>query len=165
MFMQKGMVEAQNGEIIIVDSSPEVFRSMLEFFYSGEIDEDSFEKLDDDLYAIAHKYQVKELKKKCENFMCLTIDYSNFIKRYQCAEMYGLSMLEKACAKFIYDNRKNFFKSKEWEEFKNTNGSAYPYLIQLALQGCSSSDSIWNDNDADSSSFDNNAFSKFGFNE
>ena len=54
MFEQKDMTEAQNagikvlnkysnlffkGEIEIVDSSPECFRAMIEYFYNGEIAE------------------------------------------------------------------------------------------------------------------------------
>uniref|UniRef100_A0A1I8BGR5 BTB domain-containing protein n=1 Tax=Meloidogyne hapla TaxID=6305 RepID=A0A1I8BGR5_MELHA len=66
MFEQKGMKEAQKGEIKIVDSSPECFRAMIEYFYSGEITKINFEKLVDDLYVIAHKYEVLTLMDKCE---------------------------------------------------------------------------------------------------
>uniref|UniRef100_A0A1I8BFF9 BTB domain-containing protein n=1 Tax=Meloidogyne hapla TaxID=6305 RepID=A0A1I8BFF9_MELHA len=59
MFEQNGMVEAQNGEIKIVDCSPECFRAMLEFFYNGEIEKSIFENLVEELFAIAHKYEVE----------------------------------------------------------------------------------------------------------
>ncbi|CAK5083322.1 unnamed protein product [Meloidogyne enterolobii] len=42
MFEQKNMKEARSGKIKIVDSSPECFKAMLEYFYSGEIDKSIF---------------------------------------------------------------------------------------------------------------------------
>uniref|UniRef100_A0A915LK56 BTB domain-containing protein n=1 Tax=Meloidogyne javanica TaxID=6303 RepID=A0A915LK56_MELJA len=90
---------------------------MIEFFYSGEINEDTFEELGEDLFAIAHKYEVESLKEECERRM----DPTNFNKRYQCAKTYGLPMLEKACVKFIADNKKQFLFSEEWEKFESDN--------------------------------------------
>ncbi|CAK5064297.1 unnamed protein product [Meloidogyne enterolobii] len=42
---------------------------MIEFLYTGEINEDTFEELGEDLYAIAHKYEVESLKEECERRM------------------------------------------------------------------------------------------------
>uniref|UniRef100_A0A914MWR1 BTB domain-containing protein n=1 Tax=Meloidogyne incognita TaxID=6306 RepID=A0A914MWR1_MELIC len=61
MFEQKGMVEAQNGVVKIVDTSHECFRLMLEYFYS------------EDLFALAHKYEVTELIEKCDCLMAIKI--------------------------------------------------------------------------------------------
>nr|CAD2174026.1 unnamed protein product [Meloidogyne enterolobii] len=74
MFEQKYMEEAQNGKIKIVDSSPECFKAMLEYFYSGEIDKKTIEKYSEDLFSIAHKYEVKQLMEICENYMAANID-------------------------------------------------------------------------------------------
>jgi len=52
---------------------------MIEYFYSGEITKINFEKLVDDLYVIAHKYEVLTLMDKCESFMSLNI--GKFLKR------------------------------------------------------------------------------------
>uniref|UniRef100_A0A915LN30 BTB domain-containing protein n=1 Tax=Meloidogyne javanica TaxID=6303 RepID=A0A915LN30_MELJA len=73
MFEQMGMTEAQNGKVKIVDTSPECFKAMLESLYSGEIHEKTIKKHSEDLFAIAHKYQVKQLMEICENYMAANI--------------------------------------------------------------------------------------------
>uniref|UniRef100_A0A1I8B6K8 Homeobox domain-containing protein n=1 Tax=Meloidogyne hapla TaxID=6305 RepID=A0A1I8B6K8_MELHA len=83
------------GKIKIVDSSPECFKTMLEYFYNGEIDKDTLEKYSEDLFAIAHKYEVKGLMQVCETSMASNIDASNFSQRCHYAELYCLPKLEK----------------------------------------------------------------------
>uniref|UniRef100_A0A915N1H7 BTB domain-containing protein n=1 Tax=Meloidogyne javanica TaxID=6303 RepID=A0A915N1H7_MELJA len=100
MFEQKYMEEAQNGKIKIVDSSPECFKAMLEYFYSGEIDKKTIEKYSEDLFSVAHKYEVKQLMEICENYMSANIDAENFNERCNYAEFYCLSKLEKVENKF-----------------------------------------------------------------
>nr|CAD2183314.1 unnamed protein product [Meloidogyne enterolobii] len=46
---------------------------MLEYFYSGELDKSIFEKHVEDLFALAHKYEVTELIEKCDCFMAIKI--------------------------------------------------------------------------------------------
>ncbi|CAK5077600.1 unnamed protein product [Meloidogyne enterolobii] len=134
MFEQKDMTEAQNGEIKIVDSSPECFRAMIEYFYNGEINKNTFEKLVDDLFVISHKYEVLKLMDKCENFMALNIDNANFSKRCQYAELYNLSLLKNACIKYISVKRDSFLVSNEWNEFKENNSALAVNLLESALK-------------------------------
>uniref|UniRef100_A0A1I8B6Q5 BTB domain-containing protein n=1 Tax=Meloidogyne hapla TaxID=6305 RepID=A0A1I8B6Q5_MELHA len=95
MFEQMGMSEAQNGKIKIVDSSPECFRAMLEYFYSGEIDKKTLEKHSYELFAISHKYEVEHLMEISESFMASKIDAANFSERCKYAELYCLPKIEK----------------------------------------------------------------------
>ncbi|CAK5057110.1 unnamed protein product [Meloidogyne enterolobii] len=69
MFEHDGMIEAQNGEIIISDFGPECVDVMLKFFYTGKITKSALENHVEDIFAIAHKYQVELLKYECEMFM------------------------------------------------------------------------------------------------
>ncbi|CAK5069959.1 unnamed protein product [Meloidogyne enterolobii] len=162
----QNMIEKEIGEIKIVDCSVDCFRAMLEFFYSGEIEISTFEKLGEDLYAIADKYEVVTLKEVCEHYMAMSITSTNFKKRYDCAKTYGLLMLEKSCIKYIYANREEFLISKEWEEFKSVNGESAFKMLEDALLGkfdingkfCFLSESEKNDTDVD---FD--SFASFGF--
>ncbi|KAL7080319.1 hypothetical protein ACQ4LE_000936 [Meloidogyne hapla] len=121
MFEQMGMSEAQNGKIKIVDFSPECFRIMLETFYTGKIEKNTLEKHSEDLFAIAHKYEVKGLMQVCETSMASNIDASNFVKRCHYAELYHLTKLAKACVNFLSANKEGFLMSKEWNEFKVNN--------------------------------------------
>ncbi|CAK5083323.1 unnamed protein product [Meloidogyne enterolobii] len=68
---------------------------MLEYFYSGEIDKKTIEKYSEDLFSIAHKYEVKQLMEICENYMAANIVAENFGKLCLFAEFYHLSKLAK----------------------------------------------------------------------
>ncbi|CAK5057071.1 unnamed protein product [Meloidogyne enterolobii] len=57
------------GEIILSDFGPECVNAMLEFFYNGKIKKNILENYVEDVFAIAHKYQVESLKYECEIFM------------------------------------------------------------------------------------------------
>uniref|UniRef100_A0A915LRI5 Homeobox domain-containing protein n=1 Tax=Meloidogyne javanica TaxID=6303 RepID=A0A915LRI5_MELJA len=137
MFEQMGMTEAQNvilfkGKIKVVDTSPECFKAMLEYFYSGEIDEKTLETYSKDLFAIAHKYQVKQLMDICEDYMISTIVAGNFSKLCFFAELYHLSKLRKACINFLSANKQSFLVSKEWKEFKSLNKDLAFRLLELS---------------------------------
>ncbi|CAK5072221.1 unnamed protein product [Meloidogyne enterolobii] len=73
MFDQNLMAEAQKGELIISDSSPECVRAMLEFFYTKKINDALMESHVEGIFAIAHKYEVEKLKYICERFMASKI--------------------------------------------------------------------------------------------
>nr|CAD2195865.1 unnamed protein product [Meloidogyne enterolobii] len=51
---EQNMIEARNGELEIVDSSPECFKAMIEYFYHGKINSSSFS-----FYLIFIKNKIK----------------------------------------------------------------------------------------------------------
>ncbi|CAK5083247.1 unnamed protein product [Meloidogyne enterolobii] len=107
---------------------------MLEYFYSGEIDEKTLENHSKDLFAIAHKYQVKQLMDICEDYIISTIAAENFSKDCLFAELYHLAKLKKACVNFLTANKQIFLVSKEWKEFKSLNNDlAFRLLESSAL--------------------------------
>uniref|UniRef100_A0A914LCV2 BTB domain-containing protein n=1 Tax=Meloidogyne incognita TaxID=6306 RepID=A0A914LCV2_MELIC len=134
MFEQTDMIEAKNGELEITDSSPECFQALIEYFYLGQISSNILENNVDDLYAIAHKYEVHSLMDKCEIIMASSIDETNFARRCSYSQLYNLIAIEKACIKYIVASRKNFLDSNEWKEFKTKNKDFANHLMELALK-------------------------------
>nr|CAD2173896.1 unnamed protein product [Meloidogyne enterolobii] len=105
MFDQSLMVEAQKGELIISDTSPECVRAMLEFFYTKKINDALMESHVEGIFAIAHKYEVEKLKYICERFMASKIDSDNIVKYCNIISLYGASTLEKR-VKAIFEVKK-----------------------------------------------------------
>ncbi|KAL7070046.1 hypothetical protein ACQ4LE_010909 [Meloidogyne hapla] len=130
MFEQNGMTEAQKGEVIISDASIECVRAMLEFFYTGTVTKATLESHFEDIFAIAHKYEVESLKYESERLMSSKIDTKNIVKYCNIINLYGSATLEKACKDYIRDNKKTFLSSKEWEDMKND----YPKLAFKFLE-------------------------------
>ncbi|CAK5046026.1 unnamed protein product [Meloidogyne enterolobii] len=97
---------------------------MLQFFYSGcppstaNVDE---------VFVIAHKYEVEPLKYECEIIISSQISEINFLQYCGTISLYGAPTVEKACINYIRNNRKIFLSSNVWEEVKNT-------YTKLALQ-------------------------------
>uniref|UniRef100_A0A915M3K8 BTB domain-containing protein n=1 Tax=Meloidogyne javanica TaxID=6303 RepID=A0A915M3K8_MELJA len=84
----------------------------------------------DEILAIAHKYQVEMLKCLCERFMSHNINNENIVKYCGIIDLYGASILEKACTYYIRINGKSFLKSKEWEEIKNIYPKLFPRFLE-----------------------------------
>uniref|UniRef100_A0A1I8AX83 BTB domain-containing protein n=1 Tax=Meloidogyne hapla TaxID=6305 RepID=A0A1I8AX83_MELHA len=120
MFEQKEMIEGMNREVTIPDFTPEVVQAMLEFFYTGEINKNAMERHVEDIFSIAHKYQVLPLKYECEVFMTNLIDDNKILKYFDMINLYEAPTLEKGCKIYIRDNKENFLKSKGWEEVEKT---------------------------------------------
>nr|CAD2190995.1 unnamed protein product [Meloidogyne enterolobii] len=134
MFEQEFMTEAKNGEVIISDTTPECIRAMLEFFYTGMVSDDKMKSHSDEIFAIAHKYQVEMLKCLCERFMSYNINNENMVKYCGIINLYDTPILEKACTDYIRVNGKNFLKSKEWEEIKNNYQSVVPRFLESIVE-------------------------------
>nr|CAD2167026.1 unnamed protein product [Meloidogyne enterolobii] len=115
MFEQTGMIESQKGEVTITDASPECVRAMLQFFYSGcppstaDVDE---------VFVIAHKYEIEPLKYECEIIISSRISDKNFLQYCGIISLYGAPTVEKACINYIRNNRKSFLSSNVWKEVK-----------------------------------------------
>uniref|UniRef100_A0A1I8BWB7 BTB domain-containing protein n=1 Tax=Meloidogyne hapla TaxID=6305 RepID=A0A1I8BWB7_MELHA len=133
MFEQKEMIEAQSGIVKIDDCSPECFRAMLEYFYTGNISKSIMDSLCVDLFAISHKYAINHLKVKCERFMALNLGLDNFTQYCRIIEFYGSSILEEACVKFIVSNRNNFLIGDEWKKLKSTFSELAHRLLEAVI--------------------------------
>nr|CAD2178341.1 unnamed protein product [Meloidogyne enterolobii] len=118
------MIETQNGEIIISDFGPECVDVMLKFFYTGKITKSALENHVEDIFAIAHKYQVELLKYECELFMSNLIDDEKFLKYCDIIDLYEAPTLEKGCKIYVRINKDRFLISEVWKEVENK----YPYL-------------------------------------
>nr|CAD2165279.1 unnamed protein product [Meloidogyne enterolobii] len=117
MLEQEGMIEAQNGEIKVVDCSFECFRAMIEYFYSGEIDKIILKNSVIELFGIAHKYEVINLMEICERFMISNIDATNFNVLCNCIELYSPPKLEEVFKNIIRILKERLKKEKINQKF------------------------------------------------
>uniref|UniRef100_A0A1I8AXG2 BTB domain-containing protein n=1 Tax=Meloidogyne hapla TaxID=6305 RepID=A0A1I8AXG2_MELHA len=92
---ETGMREGIQQDVTIPDFTPEVVQAMLEYFYTGEINKNAMERHVEDIFSIAHKYQVLPLKYECEVFMTNLIDNEKLLKYCDLITLYGASTLEK----------------------------------------------------------------------
>ena len=93
------MIESQLKEIKIVNTSYDVFVSLLEYLYTDEIEI----KLDMamDLFVAADQYGVDRLKKLCEKKILVSINIENAATILQAANMHHAHGLRQSCMDFI----------------------------------------------------------------
>ena len=82
------MNESSSGKINVPDADPSAFRSMLEFLYGGSSPKD-LGIVAMDLFAIADKYDMRELAELCEAYILDNINADNVIDALLLAEQHG----------------------------------------------------------------------------
>ncbi|KAF7636777.1 BTB domain-containing protein [Meloidogyne graminicola] len=105
--------------IVIVrinDCTSECFRVILEYSYTGSVAEGILETLAEDLFAVAHKYELVPLKEKCEHFMASIINDENISQCFRIVHIYNSTILENAISNYVRANRKTFLRSEEWKK-------------------------------------------------
>nr|CAD2195862.1 unnamed protein product [Meloidogyne enterolobii] len=134
MLYTSGLSEAQNGIVKIDDCSSECFQAMLEYCYTGIISDEILDSLAEELFAVAHKYEISPLKEKCENYIASYIDGSNISRICRIVHHYGSSILEKAVAKCISQN-KDILTTVEWENLKRSHVELTHRLLESVIFG------------------------------
>lgn len=123
MLVDIDMKEKIEGVVKITDCSMPVFKSFLRYLYTDEIE--NIKELAEDLIAVADKYGMECLKKRCENYLCQTINEDNIIRYLIEAHLYNCTNLKKA----LMCRMKSFIKDVyHLPEFKQLN--CYPELLQ-----------------------------------
>ncbi|KAL7069914.1 hypothetical protein ACQ4LE_010845 [Meloidogyne hapla] len=132
MFGENGMLETKNCEVTISDTTPECFRALLEYFYTGKIKKETLQNNVDGIFAIAHKYQVETLKFECERLMSNFIHPKTFLKYCGIISLYGAPTLEEACKDYCRANR-SFLNGKEWEDVQEAYTNLAFKFIRFVL--------------------------------
>lgn len=102
MFEHSTTKEAHADIITIMDNSITVVRGMLEFMYSGEI-ENVNENIEE-LLAIAEEYKVAKLKIICEEKLIGKLDKNTVCPLLHIAHNHSADCLKSACLDFIRRN-------------------------------------------------------------
>jgi BTB/POZ domain-containing protein 9 len=107
------MREARSGaEIPLMDATPESFRVLLEYIYSGKVClGDLSEQVVLDLLGLANKYDFNQLQLSLMAYLKATLNVSNVCITYNVAMFYQLKELCQACASFVDLNAPAVMKS------------------------------------------------------
>lgn len=90
---QNDMKELRLGEIVIEDFTASAVEDFLKCLYTGEIEDEANTV---EIFALAAKYNIQDLKTICKNIILKKIDGSNAIEILNLAHLYGSDDLEKS---------------------------------------------------------------------
>merc|ERR1719290_253684 len=108
------MVEKATGKINIDGIESNTVEDMLKYIYGGKIEnlEDKATKL----LAAADQYDLKLLKKKCEELLCKSLNISNCLDYLILADMHSTDILKPLVIKFVVENSREVVTQENWKE-------------------------------------------------
>lgn len=120
--------EAQNGSVKIVDVEKDVFREMLNFIYTGKVE--NLNQMADELLAAADKYALTRLKVMCEEALCSNLTTENVASVLMLADMHTATQLKELSIRFCNLNAKEVMETQGWKNMEETQ----PKLVSEAYR-------------------------------
>ncbi|KAL4195547.1 hypothetical protein AMTRI_Chr05g73830 [Amborella trichopoda] len=136
--------EETNGEIVVTDLEPKVFKAMIHFIYKDTLvdeEEEEFtssfgssssvaERLPAKLLAAADKYELERLRRLCESKLCKDISVSTVASTLALAERHHATELKAMCLKYAAENLADVMCSDAFEQMKDE----FPFLQSEILK-------------------------------
>ncbi|XP_057318309.1 speckle-type POZ protein B-like [Microplitis mediator] len=122
------MKEKRDSEVAIPDIDPEIFREMLEFIYTDEIN--ILDTNAADLLEAADKYQLLKLKSLCEESLSKSCRIDNAIKLIILADLHNANQLLEFIFEFVIRNIKDVIKTPEYEVLEKSKSLLLSKLIK-----------------------------------
>ena len=132
--MVKEEMEKNLSDIIRIDDCEEVvFQMFIEYLYTGTIDGDLLQNNFLDLYKIAEKYDITELKEEYLKNIKDKLSVVTFFEAVELAEKYDEKDLKLSIEKFFSENLKDLVKNPKWLTFMQKNTEKAYELLSVAL--------------------------------
>ncbi|CEF66943.1 Speckle-type POZ protein [Strongyloides ratti] len=133
MFSNKNTSESKENCIIISDSSIEEVENMVYFLYNFEIPENPSVENVINLLRLAEKYDIKELKFKCEEILMDKLSNDNVCDFLQFSDTYNSKILKEICIKKIQQCFSIISTTEKFLQLKETNpklvNDVYEFVI------------------------------------
>lgn len=117
--MFNGCWDGDKNGIAIEDASYEEFKTFIDYFYLGKIELNANNV--DEIFYLAHKYDVRELEAICSTFVSKHLCVENAVRYCGMAIRFGHSDLKAKCIELVATDTENILKSGEFRQCdKNT---------------------------------------------
>ena len=123
------MREKNEDRVEIKDIDADTFNEMIIFIYSGKAK--NLQQKAANLLMAAEKYDLTDLKAKCEASLSLGLDVDNVLDTLVLADLHRASNLRDLALKFVADNRKIIMSQKEWREKLTKNPEIMADIIAI----------------------------------
>ena len=125
MFLSINTSESIENKLILTDIKLSTMRKLLHYLYTGSIKE---EMISPELFYAADKYQIDNLKVKCENTLALKINLDN---------IHEILVQAYLCGSTSFKNKVLKFTTSKWKSISKENKislKAYPDLLLTIIE-------------------------------
>jgi len=112
IMFSSGMKEQNGKNVDLEDTSKSILKEILSYIYTENLDINDENVID--IWILAHRWRIFQLKQLCEDFVHENLDVSNICSLYQLADMYDSMALKLECQTFI---KANWTQIKKEEDF------------------------------------------------
>lgn len=132
--LHEDMVEKGSDKFQITDCEPDAFREFLAYFYSGDMNELSTKRVCE-VYCLADKYKMPQLKLDCITVMKKGMSVENFCEIIHFAVLHKESEVIKRGTDFFLKNIKDVLQSVQWQTFLKENPDLANDLFLKQIDG------------------------------
>lgn len=118
MFEHKEMVENIKNEVKIEDIEPVAVKALLEYLYTGEVD--NLKMVAIGLLPAAHKYELVGLQEMCAKILKDIVDQENAIKILILADLYSVGDLKLAIMKLVEQHFSIISQTEDYKKLKDS---------------------------------------------
>ncbi|XP_075220250.1 uncharacterized protein LOC142323850 isoform X2 [Lycorma delicatula] len=132
-----GMREAIDRKIVVIDTSPSLFLTLVDYLYCGQLDTSKLtvDQLSDLLYA-ADRYEVDSLKYCCEQGLSSYIDHDTVLYFLSMSDQFNAKILRTSCLNFISLNPDIMDSDLFGELPQNLQAEVYDLVIWVNPRKC-----------------------------
>ncbi|KAF8786545.1 Speckle-type POZ protein like [Argiope bruennichi] len=123
------MTENLNNQVEITDISPQNFRVLLSYIYSGETGQLTFDSVEGLLFA-GDKYELLELKRKCSEFLKSSVSTENALNVLVLGYLHD-DELKTFALEFIYKNITVLEKKEDFINLSECYSSLYLDILKF----------------------------------
>jgi speckle-type POZ protein len=122
---QSDLTEAQSNTIKIEDIKPAVFKEVLRFIYTDQVEQ--LDEIAEELLAVAERYMLELLKSKCESHLARKITVENCVDFLLLADLHSAVGLKTFVLDFFRLRAAEVAQTASWQQLMH---SANPLLFR-----------------------------------
>lgn len=132
MFNQ-GTTENKTGEVSIIDVDLNTMYYILMYMYTGDIGNPTTENVLS-LYTAAEKYDIKDIKDICSDFIIsnLSVDWVCDVIKF--AELYQDAEIGRHAREYFKENARKVLNTEKWKNFAKENHAISVELLGYVVQ-------------------------------
>lgn len=125
--------ESTSGKIKMADFGAGAVRGLLHYLTRGCVTEKMQQECGRELFRLADKYELLDLKAHMAHHLGSTITEENVYEMARLADMHSSDELKKYCGRFLIERADTTIASPEWAKLKKDNASLAIALLEAGL--------------------------------